>query len=218
MGTNTSGSGRASRLLDIVVLLIAAPVIVPVGVLCALAIRLDSSGPALFRQERVGKNGSPFTVYKFRTMVNEPNPIVPDASRITRVGKILRRFSLDELPQLINVANGTMSIVGPRPTLHYQVDRYTDFQRRRLEVRPGLTGLAQVNGRNALSWDRRIELDVEYVERQSLLLDLQIIARTIKTVLSGEGIDGHDATDPLVATVEATQPEPADSGDPPVEP
>ena len=230
MGTNTSGSGRASRLLDIVVLLIAAPVIVPVGVLCALAIRLDSSGPALFRQERVGKNGSPFTVYKFRTMVNEPNPIVPDASRITRVGKILRRFSLDELPQLINVANGTMSIVGPRPTLQYQVDRYSDFQRRRLEVRPGLTGLAQVNGRNALSWDRRIELDVEYVERQSLLLDLQIIARTIKTVLSGEGIDGHDATDPLVATVEATRPEPAeptepaeraepvDSGDPPVEP
>ena len=227
MGTNTSGSGRASRLLDIVVLLIAAPVIVPVGVLCALAIRLDSSGPALFRQERVGKNGSPFTVYKFRTMVNEPNPIVPDASRITRVGKILRRFSLDELPQLINVANGTMSIVGPRPTLQYQVDRYSDFQRRRLEVRPGLTGLAQVNGRNALNWDRRIELDVEYVERQSLLLDLQIIARTIKTVLSGEGIDGHDATDPLVATVEATRPgpaepaepaEPADSSDPPVQP
>ena len=218
MGTNTSGSGRASRLLDIVVLLIAAPVIVPVGVLCALAIRLDSSGPALFRQERVGKDGAPFTVFKFRTMVNEPNPIVPDASRITRVGNVLRRFSLDELPQLINVANGTMSIVGPRPTLQYQVDRYTDFQRRRLEVRPGLTGLAQVNGRNALSWDRRIELDVEYVERQSLLLDLQIIARTIKTVLSGEGIDGHDATDPLVATVEATQPEPADSGDPPVEP
>ena len=221
MGTNTSGSGRASRLLDIVVLLIAAPVIVPVGVLCALAIRLDSSGPALFRQERVGKNGSPFTVYKFRTMVNEPNPIVPDASRITRVGKILRRFSLDELPQLINVANGTMSIVGPRPTLQYQVDRYSDFQRRRLEVRPGLTGLAQVNGRNALNWDRRIELDVEYVERQSLLLDLQIIARTIKTVLSGEGIDGHDATDPLVATVDPTRPEPAepvDSGDPPVEP
>lgn len=99
-------------------------------------------------------------------MVNEPNPIVPDASRIARVGNVLRRFSLDELPQLINVANGTMSIVGPRPTLQYQVDRYTDFQRRRLEVRPGLTGLAQVNGRNALSWDRRIELDVEYVERQ----------------------------------------------------
>lgn len=218
MGTNTSGSGRASRLLDIVMLLVAAPVIVPVGVLCAIAIRLDSSGPALFRQERVGKDGAPFTVFKFRTMVNEPNPIVPDASRITRVGNVLRRFSLDELPQLINVANGTMSIVGPRPTLRYQVDRYTDFQRRRLEVRPGLTGLAQVNGRNALSWDRRIELDVEYVERQSLLLDLQIIARTIKTVLSGEGIDGHDATDPLVATVEATQPEPADSGDPPVEP
>ena len=211
-------------------LLVAAPVIVPVGVLCALAIRLDSSGPALFRQERVGKNGSPFTVYKFRTMVNEPNPIVPDASRITRVGKILRRFSLDELPQLINVANGTMSIVGPRPTLQYQVDRYSDFQRRRLEVRPGLTGLAQVNGRNALNWDRRIELDVEYVERQSLLLDLQIIARTIKTVLSGEGIDGHDAADPLVATADVTRPEPAeptepaeraepvDSGDPPVEP
>ena len=230
MGFSASDRGRASRALDIVVLLIAAPVVVPIGLACAVAIRLDSSGPALFRQERVGKGGAPFTVFKFRTMVNEPNPIVPDASRITRVGKVLRRFSLDELPQLLNVANGTMSIVGPRPTLQYQVDRYSDFQRRRLEVRPGLTGLAQVNGRNALSWERRIELDVDYVERQSLLLDLQIIARTIKTVLSGEGIDGHDATDPLVATVEATRPEPAeptepaeraepvDSGDPPVEP
>ena len=218
MGTNASGRRRASRFLDIVALLVAAPVVVPVGVLCAIAIRLDSSGPALFRQERVGKGGAPFTVFKFRTMVNEPNPIVPDASRITRVGKILRRFSLDELPQLINVANGTMSIVGPRPTLQYQVDRYSDFQRRRLEVRPGLTGLAQVNGRNALSWERRIELDVDYVERQSLLLDLQIIGRTIKTVLSGEGIDGHDAADPLVSTVEVTPPDLVDSGDPPIEP
>ncbi|MCO5312197.1 MAG: sugar transferase [Microthrixaceae bacterium] len=212
MTNKTLGRERASQLLGIVVLLIAAPVVIPVGLMCALAIRLDSSGPALFRQERVGKGGVPFTVFKFRTMVNESNPIVPDASRITRVGKILRRFSLDELPQLINVANGTMSIVGPRPTLQYQVDRYSDFQRRRLEVRPGLTGLAQVNGRNALSWERRIELDVEYVERQSLLLDLQIITRTIKTVLSGEGIDGHDASDPLVAADTAASPDVANAG------
>lgn len=180
-------------------LALAAPFVVPVGAACALAIRLDSSGPALFTQERIGLGGKPFRVYKFRTMIDGPNPIVPDQSRITRVGRILRRTSLDELPQLINVANGTMSVVGPRPTLAYQVERYTDRQRRRLDVRPGLTGLAQVSGRNALSWERRIELDVTYVETRSLRLDLSIIARTIKTVISGEGIDGHDAADPFVA-------------------
>lgn len=200
MTLNVPPQRRASRLLDLTVLTLAAPVVVPVGLLCALAVRLDSRGPALFTQERVGLGGKPFTVYKFRSMVNEPNPIVPDASRITRVGKILRRTSLDELPQLLNVANGTMSIVGPRPTLQYQVDKYDDFQRRRLEVRPGLTGLAQVSGRNALSWQRRIELDVDYVEQQSLQLDLRIIARTLKTVASGEGVEGHDAADPIVSS------------------
>lgn len=181
------------------ILALATPVVVPVSIVCAVAVRLDSKGPVLFTQERVGKGGVPFKVYKFRTMIDGINPIVPDQTRITRVGRFLRRTSLDELPQLLNVVNGTMSVVGPRPTLQYQVDRYTEQQRRRLDVRPGLTGLAQVSGRNALSWDRRIELDIDYVERQSLPLDLRIIARTAKTILSGEGIDGHDAADPLVA-------------------
>lgn len=193
----------AKRCSDLAILIVAAPFVAPIGLLCALAIRLDSPGPALFTQERVGKNGKPFKVYKFRTMVNGPNPIVPDQSRITRVGRVLRRTSLDELPQLLNVANGTMSIVGPRPTLQYQVDRYSDEQRRRLEVRPGLTGLAQISGRNALSWQQRIKLDVEYVDRRSLLFDFRIILRTFKTILSGEGIDGHDAADPFVVESES---------------
>ena len=130
-----------------------------VGGLAALAIRLTSRGPVLFRQERVGKGGEPFEVVKFRTMVHldEPNPLIPDPDRITRVGAFLRRFSLDELPQLLNVARGEMSIVGPRPTLAYQVERYSDRERQRLRVRPGLTGLAQVNGRNAIAWSERIE-------------------------------------------------------------
>ena len=142
-------------------------------------------------------SGRPFVVWKFRTMVHGDNPLFPDDSRITTVGKLLRRFSLDELPQLINVANGTMSVVGPRPTLAYQVERYDDHQRRRLAVRPGLTGLAQVNGRNSLSWSDRIDYDVEYVEEQSPLLDLRIIARTFTTMLTGEGVEGHPTDDPL---------------------
>ena len=142
-------------------------------------------------------------VWKFRTMLTGDNPVFPDASRITPAGRWLRRLSLDELPQLINVAVGEMSVVGPRPTLAYQVERYDDHQRRRLAVRPGLTGLAQVSGRNALSWTDRIDLDVRYVETQSLLVDLGLIARTARTILSGEGIDGHPTDDPL-ATPEST--------------
>ncbi len=141
--------------------------------------------------------GRPFLVWKFRTMVAGDNPIFPDASRITPVGRVLRRLSLDELPQLLNVAAGDMSVVGPRPTLAYQVERYDEFQRRRLDVRPGLTGLAQVNGRNSLTWARRIEFDVEYVETQSAGLDLRIVLRTVRTMLSGEGVEGHPEDDPL---------------------
>ena len=121
------------------------------GAVCAVAVRLTSPGPVLFRQERIGMGGEPFEMVKFRSMRHGVNPIFPDADRITRVGRLLRRTSLDELPNLINVARGEMSIVGPRPTLAYQVERYDDRQRNRLAVRPGLTGLAQVNGRNALS-------------------------------------------------------------------
>ncbi len=176
--------------------LVAVPAAV-VGLVCAAAVRCTSPGPVFFRQERVGLHGRPFRVWKFRTMVAGDNPIIPDASRITRVGAVLRRLSLDELPQLINVAVGEMSIVGPRPTLAYQVERYDDHQRRRLEVRPGLTGLAQVSGRNALSWADRIDLDVVYVDTQGPLTDLRLIARTARAVLGGEGVEGHADDDPL---------------------
>lgn len=191
-------AGRdSSRLLDVVVLAVVAIPAAMIGGACALAVRLTSPGPILFRQERIGRDGRPFQVLKFRTMIDAPNPIFPDATRITTAGKVLRRFSLDEVPQLINVARGEMSIVGPRPTLAYQVERYDERQRRRLEVRPGLTGLAQVSGRNALPWSERIELDVRYVEQRSLRLDLSIIARTAKALLGGEGVEGHPVDDAL---------------------
>ena len=146
-------------------------------------------------------DGMPFRVWKFRTMVDDDNPIFPDAARITRVGAVLRRFSLDELPQLINVATGEMSIVGPRPTLAYQVERYDDHQRRRLAVRPGLTGLAQVSGRNSLAWADRIDFDVTYVETQSPLTDLRLLVRTVTTIATGDGVEGHPGDDPLAAVV-----------------
>ena len=154
----------------------------------AIWILVDGGRPALLRQERVGKNGRRFTMLKFRTMV--PNALelahdLTDDPRITRPGRFLRRTSLDELPQLWNVLRGDMSVIGPRPTLRYQVDRYTDRQRRRLEVRPGLTGLAQVNGRATLAWDDRIELDVWYVEHRSPLVDLKILLRTPLALFGG---------------------------------
>lgn len=190
---------RGKRAIDLALLAAVAAPAVLLGAVCALAIRLTSRGPVLFRQVRVGRDGREFEVLKFRTMIAGDNPIVPDPSRITTVGRWLRRLSLDELPQLVNVARGDMSVVGPRPTLPYQVERYTDRQRGRLAVRPGLTGWAQINGRNALSWPDRIELDLEYVARQSIWLDLRIVARTARAMLSGDGVEGHRADDPLVS-------------------
>lgn len=193
---------RGKRALDLVVLAAVACPAVALGAICAAAVRLTSPGPVFFRQERIGLRGAPFRLWKFRTMVDGDNPVFPDATRITPAGRILRRFSLDELPQLINVAAGDMSIVGPRPTLRYQVERYDDRQRGRLAARPGLTGLAQISGRNALSWDARIEHDLDYVRRQSLSLDLHILARTFGTMLRGEGLDGHPTDDPLASPPE----------------
>lgn len=187
------------RVVDLTILAVVAVPAALVGAVCAAAIRLTSPGPVLFHQTRVGRDGVEFRVHKFRTMVPGDNPVFPDATLITPIGRFLRRFSLDELPQLLNVARGEMSIVGPRPTLAYQVERYDDRQRRRLAVRPGLTGLAQVSGRNALPWDRRIELDVEYVETQSLRTDVRILMRTASSMLSGEGVEGHPTDDPLAA-------------------
>jgi lipopolysaccharide/colanic/teichoic acid biosynthesis glycosyltransferase len=166
----------------------------PVLGLAMLAIRLESRGPALFRQRRVGRDGVPFEMIKLRTMVSGAESVgaglVVDEGdpRVTRVGALLRRFSLDELPNLVNVLRGEMSLVGPRPTIQAQVDQYTERQRRRLEVRPGITGWAQVNGRASLPWHERIELDVWYVDRRSTALDVRILARTLALVVSGRGL------------------------------
>ncbi len=187
----------SKRAVDLVVLAVVAVPAVLLGALAAVAVRLTSRGPVLFRQERIGRDGQPFTVVKFRTMTDADHPVVPDAAHITPVGRWLRRTSIDELPNLVNVARGEMSIVGPRPTLRYQVERYDDRQRRRLASRPGLTGLAQINGRNSLTWAERIELDLTYVDTQSARLDLHILARTAWVVVSGSGVEGHAVDDPL---------------------
>lgn len=199
MSGRGDGPYRGKRLVDLALLALVAGPALLVGAVCAVAVAVTSPGPVFFRQERIGMDGRPFTVWKFRTMAHGDNPVFPDATRITTVGRVLRRVSLDELPQLINVALGDMSVVGPRPTLAYQVERYDAEQRRRLAVRPGLTGWAQVNGRNSLDWPARIRLDVEYVERQSPAMDLRIVARTLSTMLSGEGVEGHPTDDPLAA-------------------
>jgi len=190
---------RGKRAFD---LLAVAALSVPAAVLAAgsaLAVRCTSRGPVLFRQTRVGMHGEPFEMLKFRTMLDGDNPIIPADDRITRIGRVLRRTSLDELPQLINVIRGEMSIVGPRPTLQYQVDRYDDRQRGRLWVRPGLTGLAQVAGRNDLLWADRIELDLDYVSRQSARFDMAILVRTGRAVIDGSGSGATAADDPLAA-------------------
>jgi lipopolysaccharide/colanic/teichoic acid biosynthesis glycosyltransferase len=159
--------------------------------LAALAIKLEDRGPVLYRQRRVGLNGEEFDLVKLRTMVVGAErqgagwAVNEGDARITRVGRLLRRLSLDELPQLWNVVRGEMSLVGPRPTLAYQVERYTPRQRRRLEVRPGITGWAQIHGRARLPWEERIELDVWYVDHRSPRLDLQILLRTPRALFGG---------------------------------
>ena len=203
--SSPDGPYRGKRLVDVAVLIVVAIPSLVIGAVCGAAIRLTSPGPVFFRQERVGWGGRPFRVWKFRTMVHAAdNPIFPAPDRITRVGHVLRTTSLDELPQLINVAKGEMSIVGPRPTLAYQVARYDDRQRRRLNVRPGITGLAQVRGRNSITWADRIDHDVEYLYRQSPAFDLKVLWWTLQTVLSSRGVSGHDADDPLATVHDPT--------------
>jgi len=165
----------------------------PVMAGIALWVRRDSDGPAIFRQERVGAFGKPFRVLKFRSMVMNAEHIgaglavTEDDDRITRAGRILRRLSLDELPQLINVVKGDMSLVGPRPTVPSQVERYDATQRRRLLARPGVTGLAQVRGRASIPWSARIALDVDYVDNWRMARDLRILLETVRVVVRGEG-------------------------------
>ena len=166
----------------------------PIVALAALAVRLESHGHPIYRQRRVGHHGHAFEVYKLRTMVSGAEHIGAGMAvdegdtRITRVGALLRRTSIDELPNLVNVLRGEMSLVGPRPTLQVQVDAYTDRQRRRLEVRPGLTGWAQVNGRASLPWPERIELDVWYLEHATLALDLRILVLSARMAITGHGL------------------------------
>jgi lipopolysaccharide/colanic/teichoic acid biosynthesis glycosyltransferase len=168
----------------------------PALAVAAIAIKLDSRGPVLYRQRRAGLGGAPFEVVKLRTMrlgadpVGVGTPVLEGDPRVTRVGRFLRRFSLDELPNLASVLRGDMAIVGPRPTLEAQVELYTPRQRRRLEVKPGITGWAQVNGRAGIPWDERIELDVWYVDHRSARLDLRILARTARLLVSGHGLYG----------------------------
>ena len=187
-----------SRALDIALAALLLAVTSPLFALAALAIRLESRGPVFYRQLRVGRGGERFQLWKLRTMVPGAEAmgagiyVLEGDARITRVGRLLRRFSLDELPNLVNVLRGDMAIVGPRPTVQEQVDRYTDRQRRRLEVKPGITGWAQVNGRTSLPWPERIELDVWYVEHRSLRLDLRILARTARMLATGHGLYSED--------------------------
>jgi lipopolysaccharide/colanic/teichoic acid biosynthesis glycosyltransferase len=163
----------------------------PLLAAAAVAIKLEDGGPVLYRQTRVGKDGADFELLKLRTMVvgaerqGAGYAVNAGDSRITRVGELLRRTSLDELPQLLNVLRGDMSLIGPRPTLRYQVERYSERQRRRLDVKPGLTGWAQIHGRAALPWEERIELDVWYVEHRSPLVDLRILLRTPLALFGG---------------------------------
>jgi lipopolysaccharide/colanic/teichoic acid biosynthesis glycosyltransferase len=182
------------RALDVA---IAGPLSIltaPVVAVLALLIRLESPGHPLYTQTRVGKDGRLFEIYKLRTMVRGAEftgaglAIQEGDDRITRLGTFLRRYSLDELPNLWNVLRGEMSIVGPRPTLPVQVEQYTERQRGRLAVKPGISGWAQINGRATLPWPERIELDLWYVEHRSVWLDLQILARTARMVVGGEGI------------------------------
>jgi lipopolysaccharide/colanic/teichoic acid biosynthesis glycosyltransferase len=182
------------RLFDIAVSLVGAVLTAPVVALFAAAIRLESPGHPIYRQTRVGKDGREFEIYKLRTMVRGAEftgaglAINEGDDRITRAGSLLRRYSLDELPNLWNVLRGDMSIIGPRPTIPVQVEQYTEHQRGRLAVKPGITGWAQVNGRASLPWSERIELDIWYVEHQSLALDMEILTRTVRMVFTGQGL------------------------------
>jgi undecaprenyl phosphate N,N'-diacetylbacillosamine 1-phosphate transferase len=185
------------RVLDLLLAASGLVVLSPFFVLTGIVIMLDSPGPVFFAQERAGLLGRRFRMLKFRSMVEDAARlgsglyVAEDDTRITRVGRILRRFSLDELPQLLNILTGEMSLVGPRPALLYHVERYTDRQARRLLMRPGLTGWSQVNGRNLLSWPERLERDVWYVDRFSLLLDARILFRTPAVWFSGAGLYGE---------------------------
>lgn len=185
----------AKRALDAAASAVGLVVLSPVILVTAVVVRLNLGSPVLFTQPRPGRGGRVFRLYKFRSMrnVDESRGLVTDEQRLTRFGRILRSTSLDELPSLLNVLHGDMSVVGPRPLLVEYLPRYTPEQARRHEVRPGITGLAQVNGRNTVEWEQRFALDVQYVDRRSLALDARILVDTVRSVVAREGIsaEGH---------------------------
>jgi len=184
------------RIMDLILSLLAIIVLSPVLLIVAILVRVKLGSPVIFKQKRPGLNEKIFTLYKFRTMTDEKDEngvLLPDSVRLTSFGKFLRSTSLDELPELLNIIKGDMSIVGPRPLLVKYLPLYNEYQRRRHEVRPGLTGWAQVNGRNAISWEEKFELDVEYVEKMSFFFDLKIILLTLKKVIIREGITSESS-------------------------
>jgi undecaprenyl phosphate N,N'-diacetylbacillosamine 1-phosphate transferase len=184
------------RLIDFLLSLFAIVLFSPIMLLVYLLLYFNNKGSVLFIQERPGKNCEIFKIYKFKTMTDEKDAdgnLLPDALRLTKIGKFVRKTSLDELPQLFNVVTGDMSLVGPRPLLTHYLHLYNDFQNRRHEIKPGITGWAQVNGRNAISWDEKFAYDVWYVENCSFLVDLKIIFKTFLKVIKKEGINAADA-------------------------
>lgn len=184
------------KIIDFFVSLIGLIVLSPFFLLIAILIKLDSKGPVIFKQKRAGKNGKIFTMWKFRTMVEqsektEMNHNLSEGDlRITKVGRFLRKWTLDEFPQLVNVLRGEMSLVGPRPLPQYQVEKYNDFQKKKLSVKPGMVSLVDVKGRNLVPWDKRFEYDIWYIENWSLLLDLKILFLTPLVILSRKGVYG----------------------------
>jgi len=195
---------RAKRFIDLMAILIASPILLPLLALIALFVKLDSKGPVFFRQKRVGKNGALFEIYKFRTMVINSESLkdellkenqstdgvifkMTDDPRVTKVGKYLRKFSLDELPQLFNVAIGNMTLVGPRPPITSEVVQYTHEERKRLDVTPGITCIWQISGRSQIPFKQQVEMDQEYIRSTSLKMDLWILLKTIPAVITGKG-------------------------------
>lgn len=193
------------RLVDIICSLVGLIILTPVMVIIAILVRIKLGSPVIFIQKRPGLNEKIFTMYKFRTMTDEHDEngnLLPDEERLTRFGKLLRSSSLDELPELFNIIKGDMSVVGPRPLLEQYLPLYNDHQKRRHEVRPGLSGLAQISGRNAISWEEKFNLDVEYVDNVSLSADCNIILKTIIKVFKREGIsqDGEVTMESFVGS------------------
>ncbi|MFI4911760.1 MAG: sugar transferase [Sedimentisphaeraceae bacterium JB056] len=181
------------RFFDIILSLLAMVILLPLYILLVILIRLDSKGAAVFKQERAGHEGKPFILYKFRTMRTDVDPFgaspnTSDDPRITKIGKLMRETSLDELPQLLNVFCGHMSLVGPRPLYISQMQEWNEYQKRRLEVKPGLTGLAQISGRGALTIEQKLNLDVEYVDNRCFILDCKIVLATLAQVITRKGI------------------------------